>query len=891
MSDTAESDRSAGRVPYLEYPPPSETKDPDDTSRVSALVAWAKNSISYLSMLRMRRWAFCRLADLFFDGDQHPTADSLGYVGVEFASYYSPDDIYLGLDASPRPTMNEYKDVILNEQSRIDRSDYEPTVRPSGSDPTYKQRSGAKIATRALRSSLEEDNWEHKKRTIAYHMPSYGGAWVESLWETSMEETIRVPVDGCQSCPVCQCKYAPTPPAPMGMPQPAPLENCQQCINHDTQQPPDDLTIAARMAQLPPEMIANGSPHPDVHEQLKAPMTVTMPGGPPLQPFIPSGPDLNAKDPYGRPLGEDVPIGHPRFNVLSYGDVFEENLGINAAGEMEVRDVTLVQVRSLDYIRARWKNARSGQLLPESPAALHKYHPISAGDWMSEDDAVFRNAARVIRRYRWPWMEERKDSRSGKPVEYILNRGKAVVVCGGLVLQDDDLMLDGPDGTSFPRVLVTYTPHDIGNGGQERMGSSLSKQLIDPQRGINQSVLQDQDEQKSGQSRWLVHDGVDVQYENSGQAGATATWHAPEGAEQIDQYKPVLVSRTAEARKWGAMADYYRGFMGRSGRLTETESGSIPPDAPASALQISREESGEVRKPRVEALAKTYQKLYRHRLQLMQKYVVEPRVAWDRTDSGQDFQSWYKGADFAGQTDVLIDVEGAADTELLKQKKLDDAINGGVIDMTNANNRRVIGKLKGVPADFFAAEDLQDQTAEREYLEFCDATDPEDPRGMRFGPIPVVDPGVDNNQAHIFRHTKDIQSDKWREIERAVNWDKILTVISGWKQLAVQAATPQATQPPSVAGMPPAPPVVLPPNIDLLLPTPQLWITNTWAEMLLAENMKNEQGPTSGIDPADPAVLSVLSFRAHLADHQIREVFASGGQQAQAPPQAPPPPQ
>lgn len=894
MTDLTES----GRQPYREYPPAGK-----DTNRVPLLIDWAKNPVAYMSLKRMREWAFCRLADLFFVGDQWCTAERFGYVGVELAAYYQPDDMYFGVDFPPRPVLNEYKDVILNEQARLDRSDYAPTVRPMGESPGYRERNGAKIATRALRASLEADNWEHKKRLAAYHLPSYGGVYIESEWEVSMEDTVRVPVNDVTACPTCSTKYGPPPKPKPGMPPSEAPTACLKCITHDEQQAPDAATVASRAAQM--EVPPDGVMDEAMMAALAEPMNVTLLGGPALKPYIPASDDLNAKDFYGQPLGEDVPRGNGRYTVHDHGSVFEENLGIGEDGTIELRDYSTVRVKSLDWIRARYARARTLKLRPDSAALLSQYHPISAGSYGESDDMVYRNHARVIRRVRWPWMEEIKDDLGG--ATYVLNRGKVVTVCGGLVLQDEDLMIDGPPDAngkvaSFPRILMTYTPHDIGHGGQERTGSSLSRQLIDPQRCINMSALMDIDEQRNGQSRWLVSDAADLNYENAGEAGSKAVWRVPPDTENVAVHKPELVSRTSADMKYGQSAEYHRSYMARTGRATETETGVIDPNAPASAIQIAREESAEVRRPRVEALAKNYQKLFGHRLQLEQRYVKEQRVAWDKQDSGTEFQAWYTGADFAGQTDVTIDVEGAADTELLKQKKLDEAIAAGTVDMTNPANRRVIGKLKGLPSDLTQGEDLQEQNAEREYLDFAGDVDPG--KEIMFGRPPVVDDGIDDHVIHEIRHTKDLMSDTWREIEVASGWDTILTIIGGWKErVLAQMAPPPVQMPTPIAGQPPMPPPPPgPPNIDMLKPTPQLAIVSVWVTMINEANapMVGPDGrpvvgpdgmpamsPVAGlIDPSNPLVLGVLSFRAHLAEHKLRNTLAVQAQAAVAPPAA-----
>lgn len=904
----------------LDYPPLLPPTVESNESRVTKLVAWAKNCLHYRAVNRLRNWVLWRLADLFFDGDQTgQMIDRLGYAGQDLARMYQRDDPgwFNGNDMPDNPVLNEFKDHILNEASRLDKSDYEGIVRVTGEGQNYRKSRGAKIATRALRSMLQAMGWDQKKRVAAMHLPMYGGVWHVSRWVTSMEKTTRVPVDGCLACPQCGCKYAGPIPAPPPASDGAPMltqhmpGNCPQCESHDIQRPPTPDEINGRALGMQSEVAEQGAPplnmdHPTVQEQLNAPMTQTMPFGPPLQQFTPAGAELSETDPYGRPLGEDVPLGEWDVRLCWPGDMFEYDLGIGTNGDYEIRDVTIVRVRSLEALRAEYPNARTDKLKPEERGALWNYHPMAGEIADIDARAIWRSHAREIMRVKMPWMEEVYGP-DGRPVkvelpdgsfssQWKLNRGRVVVVANGVVLRDEELMFEGPDGTLIPKVLVTYTPHDVAAGGQLREGSSLAKQLMDAQRWVNFGAAQDIDEQRNGQSRWVASDRVNLSYDQpEGYAMSVYRYGAPPDASNPQDFKPELITRPTADIKWGASSERASKYMAKASRAGEVEAGEIPgPNTPAQALQIAREESGAVRKPRVKGLAGTYERIYTHGLQLAQHYVREPRVAWDETDSRDEFQTFWQGADFEGQTDVKVEVSSAGDSEILRQAKLSEALKNGIVDINDARQRRIIGREMGVPEEINEQDNEQEAVAEREYLEFTDGLDPDGV--MQFGQAPVVDDGLDAHALHVYRHRKDMHSDLWREVEKAVQWDKVLPLLNGWKPVVAMLMSQPSFPgtPPNLSagdpGSPPGPPV----GIDALQPSPQEYILNLWMSKL--EGSPGSPGnPATGepasppppqLWPLTPPLVAVLTFRAHFEEHKLRMAAA---QMAAAPAPAPGP--
>lgn len=835
--------------PYLPYPrrPPGDSQ----AARQTALVAWAKNCVWYLHPYRVRHVAFAALADLFQAGDQWPTPSALGYAGQ--ALTYTRDPIYLGQGRPPMPVLNEYRDNMLNEAARLAKPDYEPTVRPAGTDPTYEARAGARTATLALRQALLDIDAAGIRRRVALHLPSYGGAWMMSWWDRSMEDATTVATGLEQTCPQCHAIYAEAPSD----------GRCTQCTMMDATDPESGETVQVE-------------------------------GAPQLEPFRPLPHELQAGavDTLGRRMGQDVPMGQWRLEVPHPSQVFEAEFGVDADDNLVVRDVTIVRIRSLDWLRARWPNARSAMLRPESSEWLQRYHPIAGEQLTTSTHGLWRNHARLIERIQLPTMQPVIDE-DGQPERapdgsevWEMNRGHYVAVASDVVLEESDLMVDGPQGQEpFPRVLVTYTCHDLASGGTERLGNSLSRLLLDPQRSVNLSASMALDEQEAGASCWLAHEGTNLSFDQSGGAQAVRRWSHPESADP-NVYKPELVARPTGADfKWREMIDYMRSFMGSATRRTEVEGGTIPgPTTAASALQIAREESGELRRPRVAAISASLRRHYVHALQCLQRWVREPRVAWDRSDSGRDVQRWWQGSDFAGQTDVQIDVEGAADSELLRVQKLIDGIKNGAVDMNDPVERRIVGKRLGVPDEVYVRQNLQVAAAEREFARY---TRDIDPRGggasPKFGPAPVVDEGLDDDDIHDDRHGIDCMSDLWRQLEALARWDEALLIISGWpRRVAAMMAEPEQVLPgPAQApGMPPAPATIVPKGLSALGPNIQTGLVMLWKTML-------------GEDVVGKALLQnpvldgVMLFRAHKAAHRLRSTQRTMSGAAAAEPPAP----
>jgi hypothetical protein len=257
---------------------------------------------------------------------------------------------------------------------------------------------------------------------------------------------------------------------------------------------------------------------------------------------------------------------------------------------------------------------------------------------------------------------------------------------------------------------------------------------------------------------------------------------------------------------------------------------------------------------------------YRHGLELMQELCREPRLYWEEDGAGEWKQRAWDGLMFAGQTHVHIDAEPDHNTDLVKQQTVRDYLSMNPQAMATPKTARVVAKVLGVQEELFQGDNLQDDAAEREYIDFFDRER-----------APVVDPDLDDHDAHYDRHGVDCHSDKWRDLEDDADWDGALPQLSDWE-------TMYAGQPGAVddTGMPI-------PGLDQQMgdqwpPDLEGRIFACWQQIL----SERYQSPTP---EAAQALARVLRFRAHMAAHkrvgQARAAAAAQGQQVMAAPQAP----
>lgn len=848
-------------------PPPKYDKGTKDDA--VALLKWIDSGILYNSPYRIRQHRVWRKADLYKQAKQIivPSYNEDPTQTPHWAVRELGED--QDADSMPIPVYDEYSSREDNETARLAKPEYEPYVRPTGDNPDLKARNGAHKAEDALHNALDEMNWSEQRERGCSHIPHYGGWFVKSVWETSWEKTVRIPVDGAMRCPDCgmpvASKSVPEDKgAEMHMASPGLLDveeneqgdrsysarHCLQCQDH------------AGMGMVTNEVDGTQSLGP-----------VRLPGPPSLKPFTPVDQELDEQDFFGRPLGQDVPLGEWKLKTIPPYDIFVDNLGIGVPpGRQD--EWWESHVETVEWIRMRYENG--AKVKPERASQLLRFHPI-AGErglyYSGTDGGLFTHHSRVKEYHHRPWRVPEKDENGQETGKLVMNRGRSAVMSNGVVLFDGDFLIESKNhpGTYIERTHLEYIPGEERSGGQEQTGVAMVERLGDPQDNLNEIKAQFQDcRQGMGTPHWSVTRDMDFGYKAGGSSGGLYVWDP-------NPLNPNLVPR--EIGNTLLNSEAYREidsdleFMDRAAWMNEMDRGEVPTGADAAlTLQVLAEQSGEHRKPLMRRIKEAQERLFRHGLELMYELVREPRLLWKERGSGRgkwSQESW-TGIEIAGQTQVVIDVEPAHESSLIKEQKLRDFVNLNPAVMQDPRVSRMLAREFGVSSEMFAAANLQDEAAEREFLDFRD-----------MDKSPVVDASLDDHLAHYQRHGIDWHGEWARDQEEIGGWDRVLPFLWNWEaKMEDQPGPPDPTTgaPTMIPG--------LNSRLDALgVPqAPDSRIQAAWA-MLIKDAGHAPQGDEL------QSLTRCIKFRAHMDAHKIvgegKQAAAQAGDPQAAAPQAP----
>jgi hypothetical protein len=849
----------------LQQPPPiPDVPDKDYASKVKQFID--KKSL-YEHPLHLRKHQLDRKADLFVQSIQwlQPSFN----LDPTRTPHWSqkrprPNDP----DAIPMPVYNEIAGHIQNEASRLGKPEYKPYVRPAGKTPNVKTKEGARRATEILTASLEDMGWDDTAETFYHHMPMYGGGWLKSWWDTSMDKTVRVPIKGALQCPECDFKLASPDLAPehAAAVDPARVtkdesigEDGRPQVKHSTSV---CLTCDTHTV-MGPRLDATGQPAIDPTGAMTIePQQAEGPSN--LEPFTPVDEELQQQDHFGRPLGKDVPLGEWKVRNGSPYDTFPQDLGVDIT-IASMQEICEVHVESLDWIRSRFPD-KADQIKAEQPSALLRWHPICGERTIFAESAtgesLFRNHCRVKEYHKDPWME--LDPKTGKRA---MNQGRSIMMAGDVLLLDGPLMMESRlnPGKYVRRVRYEYAPWEIRSGGRELEGISMCEYLFDAQENINESKSQTADCRKRKASpKWLAARQMNFEYEEGGEAGSV--WmYDPIPVEGLQGLMPKEIGSTTIDSGVGAEIEHDLEYMDRASGKAAVEDGNVPGGvSAAAAIQMLAEQTAERRRPRIRRIRKMFERIWRHGLELQHEFVVESREYLAKNDADEWTDRSWIGTDIAGQFDVKIDPEPEHDTVIQKQERVRDAItNLKIVDVSNPKVAMMVAQELDMPTELFEDQNLQEDGAERELIDFLEQ-----------GVAPVIDKDLDDPAAHYDRHGRDCHGDKWRALERTARWAEAWTYLYGWDEAKVPMPQPPA---PMVPGQPPAPPA--PPtmvskfdifeqmNGQSLPPLPELHIEACWKAIL------NKVAPQ--LRPRTPeqqqALAIVLRFRAHVAQHKRDE--------------------
>jgi hypothetical protein len=168
-------------------------KPPGQEDDETKLVEFVKSKAYRSSPLYAEDFSMARKAELYDQSEQwlrrsFTTRDSrypTQWIRIDYDSN-DPNSI-------PLPVYNEMVRLRENESARLSRPEYKPRVRPKGENPGITEKEGAKGAERAIQHRMREMPWDQVEEQACYNMPMYGGTWIESSWEQTWMETVRVP--------------------------------------------------------------------------------------------------------------------------------------------------------------------------------------------------------------------------------------------------------------------------------------------------------------------------------------------------------------------------------------------------------------------------------------------------------------------------------------------------------------------------------------------------------------------------------------------------------------------------------------------------------------------------------------------------------------------------
>lgn len=812
-----------------ELPPPGKA-DP------GVLRKWLDDGLYYTHRIRVADTSAHRRAELYDACYQWLKKAQAGYdtIGASqwVQDYWDPSDPNF-IDT---PVFNEGLPARMNESARLGRPNYRPVAHTKGENPGIQERQGAKKLQDMLRHRLEEMGWNVEKELAYYHMPVYRGVWIKSEWENRYDDLTTVPVKGAVKCPGGGCGFtlaSKSVPFALASKMPALAENAAEQVGQDT-------------------MDVQACP--------------TCPDHPPMRPFNPSMQEaVTGQDAVGRPLGQQLPKGDWWLSIRNADDMFPRNLGMDMRPG-HIDEWREAHVEHLDWVALRYPQ-KAGLVKPESAASLAKFHPIAGAPDVYQsiiDVKTFESSVRIKEGHKKPWME-RTVGPDGQST-FKLNRGRSVVMAGDVVLLDAPFLLDdiNQPGQTVERVFVDYIPWEVREGGRRLEGLGLWDMIFDAQDVGNTIWSQ------AGAVRERLALPIyavartfnfEIQALKGGIPGRLAEFDIDPNATTA---RPELINNTTIAEgAWRELDNVTAAIHDRYTGNSRIEGGSVPPGVDAAqAIRELKEASGEKREPRIRRIRTGFKRAFAHGGRLMQALYIEPRPCKYEDEDGEERWKSLTGLELG--SDVEVDVEPEEVDADEKRMQVKDLIGSGVINLADPNTppalrRRVARYLAPEAQDLYEDQDLQEKSAQREYVRFKEENR-----------VPVVDPSLDEHLEHYQDHGRQAHSEWFRDKEDAANWDAALNIIAPtWNatlQAVAQAALAPALPPGSVdptTGQP-APPAM----------SVQMRLMQAWTGQLDAAQFK--PGPTvpQGVPPPDPteaedALAIVLAWRAHMEAHKL----------------------
>jgi hypothetical protein len=686
--------------------------------------------------------------------------------------------------------------------------------------------------------------WDKQAYLMYYHIPVYGGAWVKSQWEQRWDKTTPRPQGEAVACPnakgalKAEQRSLPLPEPEAGKEvgaefneMPPSIEACPFVLSSPN--------IPAKLASKAGWVGGEQAPAVEGGDflALQCPRCADHPTLVPFQATLSEA--AAGKDALGRPLGMAEPLGDWKVTIPSPYDVHPKNLGfMMAPGEID--EWREVHVETLEWVALHYPD-KAGKVQPERPDVIARYHPIlGAPDIYGSilDSKILRDSVRIMEWHKKPWMERMEDENGN--VSFRLNEGRSIILAGNVILLDAPYLMTSPSDPSkkVARTQVDYIPWEVKDGGRYLQGMGLWELLFDPQDNANEIRSQAQ----SVRQRMALPLYVALKSHNleialrDGVPGRIAFIDVdPEAPHVLPQ---VINNTTIADGAWKELQDTVSSLEKYAGNV-DVEKGTVPPNVSAAlAIQYLKTYAGEKREPRIARIKEALRRTWKHGLDLMASFYLEPREMQYENQLGEERWTAIQGMDVQGETNITVESEADFDDKARNQELVMNLVERGVIQPgQDPVLAREVARILEAPESLFEVQNLQRDGAAREYVEFVE-------KRM----IPVVDPTAEDHLIHFQQHGLDAQSDWFKNLEEQADWHGALKILGAdwdlnlqqvmmmpgavclqeriyqsWQQKLAIAAAPQpgGIDPMTGAPLPPQPPLYQPAGdpaaLDLVL--------------------------------------------------------------------------
>jgi len=650
----------------------------------------------------------------------------------------------------PQTINNELLPITDTHRSRLGKRRSRGYVRARRGDDANAKAASTK-GDDVLDATCDEDRWDATYRDHVFSNVLYGTGIFCAEWLTDFRKTTRIGVLTGAKCPTC--------------PGSGEVPGFVVAAN----------AIKPEMfMKLPDSMRANVTRTSEFNMDkggLWESFSVDhcLKCGAPMMPYAPPiGPATDADDLFGRSMGKDVPLGDTHVKAPSLFDFFVENDGINLRPGPMGRPgcpnwYAEDSPESVDNI-ACWHDL-GDKVQPESPEEIARQrfvmgeHGSRSRGWRDVGNRnLWANHSRLFRFAQGPTRDN--------------PRGRFVVFSNKVVLINGDLLVERKEerGQYVPR--VTYAASRFFPKKDEYFGQGVQTGMWSQQRRINMSWSQITDiRERNGVDALLLPEGGRLESRGftEGYPGRVIYWS--HDTERPDDKPVTLESRLADRNAYKEIEFQIERMQNFSG-LYDQDLGKAPQGLTSgTAIQLVADKSSERGEMRDAELIDACKEVWSAVLCLKQEFVREPRKYWVK-GIGQTWQEQeYKGADLAGQTDVLVDEEPHYDKKAFDREMTVKAIDMRLLPTDTAYARREARRELGVQNNVADQESRQLDDAERKWHAFA-----------KTRAVPAIEPNEDDHKTYWEVYGLGWKSEEGLEIKEESQWETILPIIAGWEK-------------------------------------------------------------------------------------------------------------